>query len=101
MFGLDARTLGGIREVFEKHPEIEKVKVFGSRALGTHRPNSDVDVALWGQSLDGAIVDRVRSDLDAISTPYRFDVVGYSLTEHPALREHIDRCGKVIYQAKK
>jgi predicted nucleotidyltransferase len=35
-----------IRAVFARHPEITQVKVFGSRAKGTQRPESDVDLAL-------------------------------------------------------
>ncbi len=100
MFGLDEKTLAHIRGVFGRYPEIEKAEIFGSRALGTQRPNSDVDIALWGQSVSSDTVGRVRSDLDSAPTPYQFDVVGYFLIEHADLRDHIDRCGKVIYQAK-
>ncbi|HTG45994.1 MAG TPA: nucleotidyltransferase domain-containing protein, partial [Verrucomicrobiae bacterium] len=35
-------------EVFRRHPEVTRVILFGSRAKGTHRPSSDVDLALTG-----------------------------------------------------
>ena len=37
-----------LRGVFCHHPEISEVRLFGSRAKGTHAPQSDVDLALWG-----------------------------------------------------
>ena len=35
----------------EATPEIERVVLFGSRAKGTAKRGSDVDLALWGKSL--------------------------------------------------
>ena len=95
MFGLDDRTIQSIRSIFKKHKGIKEVKVFGSRALGTHRANSDIDLALFGQ-IDWELTRRVQSQLDVLSTPYKFDVISYSLIEHPPLKEHIDRVGKVF-----
>jgi len=100
MFGLDAKTLAQLCEVFGRYQEIEKAEIFGSRALDTYRPNSDIDIALWGRAVSGDIIGKVRSDLDAMPTPYQFDVVGYFLIEHADLRDHIDRYGKIIYQTK-
>ena len=37
-----------LQQVFRQHPEIKTVKLFGSRAKGTHTPQSDVDLAMWG-----------------------------------------------------
>ena len=97
MFGLDDKTLHAISEVLKKYSEVEEAKIFGSRALGTQRPNSDIDIALVGK-LDPALVSSIKSDLDEISTPFQFDVVGYNLVEHKALKDHIDRIGKSFYR---
>ena len=97
MFGLDENTLDGIRKVLKKYAPVEEARIFGSRALGTERPNSDIDLALLGR-LDATLVDRVKSDLDEIPVPYKFDVVGYGLVGHQKLKEHIDRFGKSFYQ---
>ena len=97
MFGLSEKALSGISEVFRKYSAIEEAKIFGSRALDTHRPNSDVDIALLGQ-LNLGLVDRIKADLDEIATPYQFDVVAYNLIGHSKLKEHIDRFGKLFYR---
>lgn len=101
MFGLDSKTIESVHQVFKVYPAITEARIFGSRALGTHRPNSDIDIALWGSSLNWDVLGKVRSDLDELATPYKFDVVGYNLIEHQELREHIDRVGKLLYSLKK
>jgi len=69
---------------------VSKAVIFGSRAKGTHRCNSDIDIAVWG---DGLYIERIFSELDELPMPYKFDVVEYDKITHIALREHIDRVG--------
>ena len=98
MFGLDEKALQAIRGVLEKYVEIDETKVFGSRALGTQRPNSDIDLVLSGKTLNATIVGKVRSDLEELPLPYKFDVIAYHLIEHADLKDHIDRVGKSLFR---
>ncbi len=95
-FGLDARARGLIEAVLRRHPEIVEVRVFGSRALGTHRAESDVDLALFG-AVDEHLAARVEGELEELPLPQRFDVQAYRCVRHNPLREHIDRVGKLLY----
>ena len=97
MFGLDEKALSGIRGVFQHHPEVREAKIFGSRALESHRPNSDVDLALFGD-VDWGLGAKIQSELNTLTTPYKFDVVSYSHIEHEKLKDHIDRFGKIMYR---
>lgn len=94
--GLHAEDLSRMVEVFRRHRDIERVKLFGSRAKGTHRPYSDVDLAIYGplSSLDG---EGLGLDLEDLLLPYRFDVVPMAQLQHAGLREHIERVGRVIF----
>ena len=83
--------------VLKNVPSIQKAAVFGSRAKGNHNLYSDVDIALYGD-IDLFEVERIACDLDELPLIYTFDVVAYNLLENPALKEHIDRIGKVIYE---
>jgi predicted nucleotidyltransferase len=91
-FGLDERALRLMRGVFEKHPSIARVCVFGSRAKGTFRSESDVDLAIFGD-VDGVLASLVAGELDELPLPYRFDVHAYPCIKHAPLLEHIDRVG--------
>jgi predicted nucleotidyltransferase len=97
-FGLDERATCLMRAVFEKHPRIAEVRVFGSRARGNFAPESDVDFALFGD-VDARLASRVASELDELPLPYRFDVQAYPCVEHRPLRDHIDLVGKPFFVA--
>lgn len=98
-FGLDARALELIREVFCRHPEVHEVKVFGSRATGRFENNSDVDLALWGDlRLD--LIGRIMGELDELPLPYLFDVQAYDAITHPPLKQHVDEVGRTLYLSR-
>jgi predicted nucleotidyltransferase len=72
--------------------------VFGSRALGRHRPESDVDLALYGE-LDEQVVARIAGELDELPLPFSFDVVSYARLQPSPLQQHIERVGRRIFPA--
>ena len=96
--GLSHRDLDLMGGVFQRHPKLAEVKLFGSRALGTHRPSSDIDLAVWG--LDEMEGQRLASDLDELPLPYKFDVISMATLPHAPLREHIEDVGQTLYRAE-
>jgi hypothetical protein len=48
-FGLDDRERDLIAGVFHRHPEVDEVRIFGSRAKGNYEKHSDIDLAFWGR----------------------------------------------------
>jgi predicted nucleotidyltransferase len=98
--GLQPFELDQLCSVFRRHPEISQVKVFGSRAKGTHQPSSDVDLALWGVADDFA-AQAIALELDELSLPYNYDVKAFAAIRLPNLREHIERVGRRIWPTSK
>jgi predicted nucleotidyltransferase len=97
-FGLRTEDLDYIKTVLSQFPEIEKAAIFGSRAKGTFKPGSDIDLAVWGDDIDLTTIARLHALLEEEGPlPYFFDVVDYTHLGHPALREQIDRTGKAIF----
>lgn len=79
-------------------PEIEKAAIFGSRALGNYKTGSDVDLAVYGDSLSRSSLRMLQDQLnEKLPLPYMFDIVRYEEIESPKLKEHIDQYGKVIH----
>lgn len=98
-FGLKAGDLEQIIAVISQFPVIEAI-IFGSRAKGTYKNGSDIDLALKGEHLDSVVVRQISYRLnDELNLPYMFDVLNYHTLTNPALIEHIDRVGKSIYMA--
>jgi predicted nucleotidyltransferase len=75
---------------------IDRVGVFGSRALGTARPASDIDLILWGD-IDGRTLARLATLFGESSLAVSVDVILYGPELAAALRRHIDRVAKTLF----
>ena len=96
-FGLSASEKEQLREILNTAAErIERVAVFGSRATGRFRPNSDLDLVLYG-SADEALCDRLWTLLQESSLPFSVDIVSYAAIINPALRAHIDAVARPLF----
>ena len=95
--GLASSEIELMRSVFRRHPDIAEVILFGSRAKGTHRPQSDVDLALVGVA-DDLIAEAVAEILEALPMPYRFDVKAHGRIKYQPLLDHIERVGVSLYK---
>jgi predicted nucleotidyltransferase len=77
--------------------EIEKIILFGSRAIGDHWPRSDVDLAIVAPGADTAGWMAICDAAEEAETLIPIDLVRYEETSG-AFRAAIDRHGKVIYE---
>ena len=84
----------GILRPFRSH--IERVGLFGSRATGTYRDNSDIDMVLYGD-VDEAMVDHIWTLFDASDLPVAVDVSAYQLVDYPPLKAHIDQVMVLLF----
>jgi predicted nucleotidyltransferase len=96
-YGLAAEHIEKIVELFKRHSAIEKVILYGSRAKGNFRPNSDIDLTLVGSKLSYADFMTINNELDDLLLPYTIDLSLYDRIENTALSEHIECVGLVFY----
>jgi uncharacterized protein len=96
-FGLPEKTIEQIIACLAQYPDIEWVKVYGSRALGTYRKGSDIDLAFAGP-VDHTL--RLSGNFDELPTPYLFDVTYYNGLKNEKLINHIDQVGQLIFTQK-
>ena len=75
---------------------IDRAAVFGSRALGRARPNSDIDLVLYG-TLDDRAVARIWSLLHRSSLAVGVDVVRYEAFGNVPFRRHIDAVARTLF----
>jgi predicted nucleotidyltransferase len=100
--GLDQMTIHKIRSVFLRYPQIQDVMLYGSRAKGTHKPNSDYDLAvLMTENISvndtNKVKYEIKDDVENTTLPYLFDIQSYNDIDNTALRDHIDRVGILIF----
>jgi len=96
MIGLTQKELEILKSVFEKFDEINEVILFGSRALGTHKKSSDIDLAIKGK-VNINTLSKLKYTLEEETIlPYFFDVIIYDNLENQELKKHIDEFGVFI-----
>ena len=95
-FGLSRNTIDIINNYFKNIPEIDMVKIYGSRALGTFRKGSDIDLAIFG-NINSSLITKIRSEIDELPTPYMFDITDYNTIGNIKLKTHIDEFGEIFY----
>ncbi|MCB0724991.1 MAG: nucleotidyltransferase domain-containing protein [Ignavibacteriae bacterium] len=93
-FGLSEEYISSIKNILFRHPNIERVIIFGSRAKGNFRPGSDIDLALVGKDLSASDIIDLNIELDKIWCGYKVDLLIYDKITEQALKEHINRVGK-------
>lgn len=86
-----ANTL--IDGLWNRLPRDTRVVLFGSRAKGTFREGSDIDIALIGPEVTLDHRDRVLADYANLPLPWKLDILVYDLITETALKSHIDRVG--------
>ncbi len=97
-FGLTDRDMKTLQDIFDKYPEVKSVFVFGSRAKGTYKQGSDIDLAVMNQGVKDAVIDKMKSDFEDSSLPYIVDLINYHTLKHQELKVHIDRVGVSFYK---
>lgn len=96
--GLPASAMAAIQMVLATYPEVEAAILYGSRALGRHRPASDIDLTLTGHAISNATLARIDADLDDLLLPWVIDLSALSAICNPALLDHIQRAGVLLYR---
>lgn len=98
LYGLSQNTLVQITNVLASFPEVERAVLFGSRAKGTHKRGSDIDLSLSGDALDWRTVGRLYDALDDLMLPYRFSLIQHDANTDADVAAHIARVGVVLFE---
>jgi predicted nucleotidyltransferase len=91
--GLPQEVAAAILALLADQPAIEKVVLYGSRALGRHRPGSDIDLCLEAPQMGLADLLVLGAQLDDLLLPWQIDLQLRHLISHQGLLDHIDRVG--------
>lgn len=89
--GLSQRHVETVRRILATYADhITQVDLFGSRAMGNYRPNSDIDIVLHGD-IPEQYIDRLSTLFDESNLPVSVDVKGYEYMSRSPLKRHVDR----------
>ena len=97
-FGLSDATIEKIRSVFARYPQVEKAVLYGSRAKGTFRNGSDIDLSLFGDGLTHELLSLISRELDDLLLPHSFDISLFADIRDADVIDHIRRVGVAFYE---
>ena len=97
-FGFTHRDIKTLQDIFKKYTDVKNVFIFGSRAKGTYKQGSDIDLAIMNKGVKDMVIGKIKSDFEESSLPYIVDLVNYHTIKHSQLKNHIDRVGVPFYE---
>ncbi len=99
LFGLSEKDIHKINAVFKQYDAIEEVWIFGSRAKGNYKANSDIDLALKSlNTINLTTLQEIEIKLEELCLPYFFDLINFQLITNVEIKDHINRVGKLFYK---
>ncbi len=93
--GLPEETIQAIVKELKKREEVFRAVIFGSRARGDSKYNSDIDLAIY---CEGELPPGLRLDLDEAAGIYKIDVIDMNGPLDDKLRRRIENQGVEIYR---
>ncbi len=96
---LREKDRAALESVFRRHPKVEEVLLFGSRATGTAKRASDVDLAVRAPHATRTEWARLAADLDEAPVILEIDAIWMEDLLPGSLRDRIETEGVRIFPA--
>ncbi|MDR2707020.1 MAG: nucleotidyltransferase domain-containing protein [Planctomycetaceae bacterium] len=96
--GLTEKYRTEIRSIFASCSKIDRVLLFGSRAKGNFRRDSDVDFALEGDDLVGSDLASLNGKFEESNVPFDIDIVIRANITNQNLENQIAQYGIEFYR---
>ncbi|MDD6793920.1 MAG: nucleotidyltransferase domain-containing protein [Clostridiaceae bacterium] len=94
MYGINETVYNKLMDYFRKNNEIRQVILFGSRAKGKEKYNSDID--LWIECNE-EYTGKIKYEIDDIVGVYSCDIL-FNRLNNQEIKEQIKRDGVLIYK---
>ena len=95
-FGLKDKKVENIIMVLSRYKDVKRAVIFGSRASGDFKYNSDIDIAVYTEN---GLPTGLYLDLDEAAGIYKIDVVDMNTLQNEKLRQKIELQGIEFYVA--
>lgn len=94
-FGLPEHIVNALKEELAKRENVKRAVIFGSRAKGDYRYNSDIDLAVY---CEGELPPDLRLDLDEAAGIYKIDVIDMNGHLEERTRQRVETQGVEFYR---
>lgn len=98
--GLKAKYRAAIIRLLSANERVERAVLFGSRAMETFTPASDIDIALYGDHLTLTDQANLAISIDELPMAQRVDLLLHATVNNEALCRHIEEHGVEWYRRR-
>jgi predicted nucleotidyltransferase len=81
-----------------REQKVEGIVLYGTRAPGSFRDGSDIDLYVDEPELDHAAQMRLENELGDLQLPWKADLAIRQRIDNPELLSHIERVGKTLFE---
>lgn len=82
MIDLDIKYINFIKKDISKYLSNFEIYLFGSRAKGTARKYSDIDIAILSDELTSDIKLKLEANFENSTLPYKIDIIDLKTISH-------------------
>ncbi len=90
---LEQKIIDQIIDTIKSNSQVEDIILFGSRAKGTAKNGSDIDIAIIGANINLKEICALGVRIEELDLPYKVDLIDYKAITNEDLKMHIDRVG--------
>lgn len=101
LFGLPASTCAKLRSVFDACAGVEAVWIYGSRARGTQRHESDIDLVVDAPDMDDTAFLSLKGRINDLELIHRLDIVQWQQVGSTQFRQQIERDRKLFWEPRR
>lgn len=97
-YGLSPKIIADLQDIFHRFDRVQKVLLYGSRALGREKPGSDIDLTIVAPQMDLTELLKIENEIEDLMLPYKVDLSLLHHIDSDALKDHIHRAGIEFYK---
>ena len=98
--GLKEKNCKTIISILASNERVERVVLFGSRAMETFSPESDVDLILYGVHLTSSDRALLSWEIDETTIPQRVELILEESLKNNEFREQVEKYGIEWYRRR-
>ena len=97
-YSIPDESLDNLLRTISRETRVKGIVLYVSRAKGTFRNGSDIDLCLDATELDYQTLMSIENELDDLLLPWKIGLAIRQRIDNAELLSHIERVGKTLYR---